>query len=224
MENFVNQIQMVNVPEEALFSRRIKGWLKSKTMREGLDRRGRKEEKGMSILEALIASSIILLATFAFCHQIVVTVKLFFINELQRNADALAVTKFTELASLPRRQMKEGAGMILDQTQDPPKIRFEGAQCVNEKKEVFCDKIVVSNSSGKGASEQPSPPTGCYNWPCAIAWEEPIPTDTQLMMVRRWLVTTGDASRGEMRVAVAVFIDEKSTQPIVMRQTNIMPH
>jgi type II secretory pathway pseudopilin PulG len=178
-------------------------------------------QSGMSLLEVLIGASIIIIATLALCHQMVVASRLYFVNEMQRQAEARIETKLNWLAGKTRKELKPGGSLTLSAPKNRetiPSINVDNSKCVDSNGTSFCNKLIIPVDNNR-----PDDLTACPDWPCEVAWTYQVnPSQAKVHLVTRWLVEPKE--HGEVRVTVAVFPSEDSKEPITFRQANIFPY
>lgn len=172
-------------------------------------------QKGISLVETLMAALIISVSLIIAAQHFVVNATLLGLNARQRLAEAESVSAISKAISL---KQADSTGSLV--------VNADTTITVGSLQSGYYDYVVGPDPM---SSTTPALPTGCGAWPCAID-PSSQPTGSKVVFVRAWTVLTVDAPHAMRSITSAVFpgtvLDQGGgTQPaIATRQTRATYH
>lgn len=186
-------------------------------------RADRHNEKGVSLVEALIGLVVLTIVLLSAAQLFRVHVENLTLADRIRRADVQANTTMNTLASfdfsaLPDGNPFSGKGAN-DSIADGEQIALNGTACVAQAN---CDQIIRWPQTSSTAFDYTT-----------IGWNQPRPTGPAgmtpaVVYYRAWRVTTIDAAKRLRRITLVILLAEPNKtatdpiEPLALRQTNVV--
>lgn len=154
----------------------------------------RKNDSGFSLLELLIAISIISITLLAIGALGSITANGLALTQRKRDAESTAVEAINKLKANRRSTLPAGGAFAVDATSGVP-TRNEQAEVILACSVQYCDRIITLPPAREGDAPRQE----------VLGWEDPIPDSATVKFIRAWTLTDEDAARNWRRITVAVF-------------------
>ncbi len=181
---------------------RIKGQVRSNARARASERRG---EAGIGLVESMIGLLVFTILMLVAGQLMRVHVETLLMGERQRKAGKQAEAGLNNLVSKKRSELADGGAFAVDQSGTP--IRNSDNAVALNCSAAYCDQIIaVPQASGTGTDL------------VTIGWGASLPTRSQAIYTRAWVMQTLDGAKGLRRVTIAVF-PSGNGEPLSVLQT-----
>lgn len=183
---------------------RIKGQVRSNATARARERE-RRGEAGIGLVESMIGLLVFTILMLVAGQLMRVHVETLLMGERQRKAGKQAEAGLNNLVSKKRSELADGGAFAVDQSGTP--IRNSDNAVALNCSAAYCDQIIaVPQASGTGTDL------------VTIGWGASLPTGSQAIYTRAWVMQTLDGAKGLRRVTIAVF-PSGNGEPLSVLQT-----
>lgn len=154
----------------------------------------KRNDKGFSLLELLIAITIISITLLAIGALGSITANGLALTQRKREAESSAVEAINKLKANRRSTLPAGGAFAVDATTGIP-TRNDLAEVPLTCSVQYCDRVITLPPAREGDAPQQE----------ILGWEDPIPVNASVKFIRAWTLTDEDAARNWRRITVAVF-------------------
>ena len=180
--------------------------------------RTRHNERGVSLVEAIIGLLVLTIVLLAGAQLFRVHVEHLSLVERARRADVQANATMNTLAAynlsaLPDGNPFTGKGAN-DSIADGERISLDSNICLAQAN---CDQLAKSPQSGGTGSNY-----------ITLGWNQPTPTGSSIVYYRAWRVATLDGSKGLRRITLVILPAEANKaatdpiEPLALRRTDVV--
>jgi hypothetical protein len=180
--------------------------------------RDRHNERGVSLVEAIIGLLVLTIVLLAGAQLFRVHVEHLSLAERARRADVQANATMNTLAAYNLSALSDGNPFAGKGTNDPiadgEQISLDTNTCLAQAN---CDQIAKSPQSGGTGSNY-----------ITLSWNQPAPTGSSIVYYRAWRVATLDGSKGLRRITLVVLPAEANKaatdpiEPLALRRTDVV--
>lgn len=180
--------------------------------------RDRHNERGVSLVEAIIGLLVLTIVLLAGAQLFRVHVEHLSLVERARRADVQANATMNTLAAYNLSALSDGNPFAGKGTNDPiadgEQISLDSNTCLAQAN---CDQIAKSPQSGGTGSNY-----------ITLGWNQPAPTGSSIVYYRAWRVATLDGSKGLRRITLVVLPAEANKaatdpiEPLALRRTDVV--
>lgn len=178
----------------------------------------RHNERGVSLVEAIIGLLVLTIVLLAGAQLFRVHVEHLSLAERARRADVQANATMNTLAAYNLSALSDGNPFAGKGTNDPiadgEQISLDTNTCLAQAN---CDQIAKSPQSGGTGSNY-----------ITLGWNQPAPTGSSIVYYRAWRVATLDGSKGLRRITLVVLPAEANKaatdpiEPLALRRTDVV--